>query len=52
VPTDAIAVLDPVGGGQPEPSVVRASNDHIADARLIPVGSQRLLLWMIVLAVA
>ena len=48
VPTDmvdgpAIAVLDPVGGGQPEPSVVRASDGHIADARLIPVGSQRLL---------
>ena len=42
VPTDsgdgpAVAVFDPVGGGEPEPAVVRASDDHISDARLIAV---------------
>ena len=43
VPTDmgdgpAVAVFDPVGRGQPEPSVVRAGDDHISDARWISVG--------------
>ena len=34
----AVAVLDPVGGGEAEPSVVAAGDDHISDARLVPVG--------------
>ena len=38
----AVTVLDPVGGGQPEPSVVRAGDDHISDARRIAVGQPHL----------
>ena len=47
VPTDmgdgpAIAVLNPVGGGQPESSVVSAGDDHISEARRISVGQRHL----------
>ena len=34
----AVAVLDPVGGGEAESAVVAAGDDHISDAGLIPVG--------------
>ena len=34
----AVAVLDPVGGGEAEPAVVAAGDDHISDAGLVPVG--------------
>ena len=41
----AVAVFDPVGGGQPEPAVVRAGDDHISDARRIAVGQTHLGRW-------
>ena len=38
----AVAVLDPVGGGESELSVVGAGDDHVSDARLVPVGQEHL----------
>ena len=37
-----VAVLDPVGGGESESAVVAAGDDHISDARLVPVGQTHL----------
>jgi hypothetical protein len=34
----AVAVLDPVGGGESEPAVVGPGDDHISDTRLVAVG--------------
>ena len=38
----AVAVFDPVGGGEPEPAVVRAGDDHISDTGPVPVGQRHL----------
>ena len=38
----AVAVLDPVGGGEAESAVVGAGDDHISDAGLVPVGQRHL----------
>jgi hypothetical protein len=38
----AVAVFNPVGGGEPESAVVAAGDDHISDTRLIAVGQTHL----------
>ena len=38
----AVAVLDPVGGGEAEPAVVAAGDDHIADTGPVSVGQTHL----------
>ena len=38
----AVAVLDPVGGAQPEPAVIAAGDDHISDTGLVPVSQVHL----------
>ena len=38
----AVAVLDPVGGGESESAVVAAGDDHISDTGLIAVGQTHL----------
>ena len=38
----AVAVLDPVGGGESESAVVAAGDDHISDTGLVPVGQPHL----------
>ena len=38
----AVAVLDPVGGGEAESAVVGAGDDHIADTGLVPVRQAHL----------
>jgi hypothetical protein len=38
----AVAVFDPVGGGEAEPAVVAAGDDHISDAGLVAVGQRHL----------
>jgi hypothetical protein len=38
----AVAVLDPVGGGESEPAVVGPGDDHISDTALIAVGQVHL----------
>ena len=38
----AVAVLDPVGGGESRSAVVAAGDDHISDARPIAVGQRYL----------
>ena len=38
----AVAVLDPVGGGEAESAVVAAGDDHISDAGLVSVGQPHL----------
>ncbi len=38
----AVAVLDPVGGGEPESAVVAAGDDHVSDTGLVPVGQAHL----------
>ena len=38
----AVAVLDPVGGGESEAAVVAAGDDHIADTGLVAVGQAHL----------
>jgi hypothetical protein len=47
VPTDmgdgpTVPVFDPVGDGQPDPSVVAAGDDHISDTGRVPVGQRHL----------
>src|SRR4029453_2944039 len=37
-----VAVLNPIGGAQSEPSVVGAGDDHISDTGLIAVGQTHL----------
>ena len=37
-----VAVLDPVGGGESEPAVVAAGDDHISDTGLVAVGQTHL----------
>ena len=38
----AVAVLDPVGGGEAESAVVGAGDDHISDTGPVPVGQRHL----------
>ena len=38
----AVAVLDPVGGGEAESAVVAAGDDHISDTGPVPVGQTHL----------
>ena len=38
----AVAVFDPVGGGEAESSVVAAGDDHISDTGPVPVGQRHL----------
>src|SRR5829696_1958728 len=38
----AVAVFDPVGGGEAEPAVVAAGDDHISDAGPVSVGQRHL----------
>jgi hypothetical protein len=38
----AVAVFDPVGGGEAESAVVAAGDDHISDTGPIPVGQRHL----------
>ena len=38
----AVAVFDPVGGGEAESSVVAAGDDHISDTGLVSVGQAHL----------
>ena len=38
----AVAVFDPVGGGEAESAVVGAGDDHISDTGPVPVGQRHL----------
>jgi len=38
----AVAVFDPVGGGESEAAVVAAGDDHVSDAGPVPVGQRHL----------
>ena len=38
----AVAVFDPVGGGEAESAVVAAGDDHISDTGPVPVGQRHL----------
>ena len=38
----AVAVFDPVGGGESEAAVVAAGDDHVSDAGPVPVGQGHL----------
>jgi hypothetical protein len=38
----AVAVFDPLGGGESESAVVGAGDDHISDAGLVSVGQRHL----------
>ena len=36
----AVAVFDPVGGGEAKPSVVAAGDDHVSDTGPVTVGQE------------
>ena len=38
----AVAVFDPVGGGEAESAVVAAGDDHVSDTGPVPVGQRHL----------
>ncbi len=38
----AVAVFDPVGGGEAESAVVAAGDDHVSDTGLVAVGQPHL----------